>query len=256
MPQNDLGTRVAALNARYRHHSATEVLAHALATRQRGGWRWCRASGPNRWCSAHGGGDAPGDAGDLHRHGNALCRDAGLSAGAGRAAGPARSAHHPPRRHDLARTDPAQTLIPTRYRRLLRPAQDPAPASRARRVRRLDHRAQALSGRHPRRARFLRGGGRHRPASRSTRWPIGRARMCRPTWRKTACPGIRWWQRAIPPSAACPAPRRCDRMKIPAQAAGAIRTRPNAASTSWMAASSAKESPHDHHRHRPGLWPR
>ena len=31
MPQNDLGTRVAALNARYRHHSATEVLAHALS---------------------------------------------------------------------------------------------------------------------------------------------------------------------------------------------------------------------------------
>jgi len=30
MPQSDLGTRVAALNARYRHHSATSVLAHAL----------------------------------------------------------------------------------------------------------------------------------------------------------------------------------------------------------------------------------
>ena len=36
MPQNDLGTRVAALNARYRHHSATSVLAHALSDPQAG----------------------------------------------------------------------------------------------------------------------------------------------------------------------------------------------------------------------------
>lgn len=31
MQRNNLSTRVAALNARYRHHSATEVLAHTLA---------------------------------------------------------------------------------------------------------------------------------------------------------------------------------------------------------------------------------
>ena len=45
-------------------------------------------------------------------------------------------------------------------------------------------------------------------ASRSTRWPIGAARTLRNTWSKTACPGIRWWPRAIPPSAARPAPAR------------------------------------------------
>ncbi|MET4101874.1 phosphoadenosine phosphosulfate reductase [Roseovarius sp. MBR-78] len=36
MPQNDLSDRVAALNARYRHHSATSVLAHALGDAQAG----------------------------------------------------------------------------------------------------------------------------------------------------------------------------------------------------------------------------
>lgn len=36
MPPNDLPARVAALNARYRHHSATSVLAHALHDDQAG----------------------------------------------------------------------------------------------------------------------------------------------------------------------------------------------------------------------------
>ncbi|HKL04377.1 MAG TPA: phosphoadenylyl-sulfate reductase [Roseovarius sp.] len=36
MPRNDLNTRVARLNARYRHHSATAVLDHALHDRDAG----------------------------------------------------------------------------------------------------------------------------------------------------------------------------------------------------------------------------
>ena len=36
MPRNDLEDRAAALNARYRHHSATSVLAHALSDPQAG----------------------------------------------------------------------------------------------------------------------------------------------------------------------------------------------------------------------------
>jgi len=36
MPRNDLEDRAAALNARYRHHSATSVLAHALGDPQAG----------------------------------------------------------------------------------------------------------------------------------------------------------------------------------------------------------------------------
>jgi hypothetical protein len=44
--------------------------------------------------------------------------------------------------------------------------------------------------------------------SRSTPWRIGGARTLRNTWWKTVSPGIRWWRKASPPSAARHAPAR------------------------------------------------
>ena len=57
------------------------------------------------------------------------------------------------------------------------------------------------------------------------------SRRPRLTSAKPACRPIPWSPRAIPRSAACPAPARSGRAKIRAPAAGAAAARPNAAST-------------------------
>ena len=67
--------------------------------------------------------------------------------------------------------------------------------------------------------------------------------------------GIRWWPRAIRPSAARPAPLRSSRARTPVPGAGAARRNPNAASISSAGAWSAERSRHERaveQRTRPG----
>ena len=71
-----------------------------------------------------------------------------------------------------------------------------------------------------------------RARSRSIRWPAGPRRTSASTWKKTACPGIRWWPKGILRSAVRPVRRRWRLAKTPAQDAGGIRTKTNVASTS------------------------
>jgi hypothetical protein len=96
-----------------------------------------------------------------------------------------------PDAQELARTDAKQTL----YRR------DTDACCALRKTRPLQRALAGFDG-------WITGRKRYQPApappstssksrtaptgSRSTRWPIGRATTSGPTWRKTACPGIRW----------------------------------------------------------------
>ena len=212
---------------------------------------WRRIGG----AAAHGGGDAPGDAGDLHRHRDALCRDAGLSAGAGRAARPARSARHPPRCGGARAHRPRTDAIPTRYRRLLCPAQDRPCSARSRGSTAGSRGASAIRRARAPALEFFEvedatGRLKVNPlahwARDDLRTYMEENRLPRHPLVARGYPSIGCWP--------CTTPVR--EMKIPAQAAGVTRKKPNAASMSRAAASSAREFAHDHHRHRPGLRPR
>ena len=112
---------------------------------------------------------------------------------------------------------------------LLPHPQDRAAGARAARLRRLVHRPQALPERDPRRAAAVRGG--RRRASRSTRWPTGRADELKATRSGTGCPEHPLVASGYPSIGCVPCTSRVAPGEDRAPAAGAASTRPSAAST-------------------------
>jgi hypothetical protein len=94
-------------------------------------------------------------------------------------------------------------------------------AGRPQRLRQLDHRAQTLSGQHPGQPRILRIRGRHPDQGEPAR-PLDQRRSARLHGRETGCPGTPWWPRAIRRSVARRAPPAWATAKTPAPGAGAI----------------------------------
>jgi phosphoadenosine phosphosulfate reductase len=92
---------------------------------------------------------------------------------------------------------PGQHAAPVQHRRLLQRPQGGTAGTRAFDFRRLDHRPKALPERRPGHDRLFREP-KAISGSRSTRWPIGVARILRNTWSKTACPGIRLVAKGFP----------------------------------------------------------
>jgi phosphoadenosine phosphosulfate reductase len=248
-----LADKVAELNAPLPPPRAVSVLEHALAIR-----RWARGAGVvlrrriGR-AAAHGLGHGARPAGAVHRHADAVPRNADYQRRWPKAADQRATIRAHPLRGQLA-ADPDGTLHRDRPRCLLR-LRKTAPLERA-----LAGFDAWITGR-KRYQGGTRGGGVLRGRGRSAdqgqpAGPLGR-RIWRTTSSTTACPGIRWWRRAIPRIGCAPctspvAPGRGDR----ARGAGAGRTRTNAASISSTARSSVPErrrTRHERDRHRCGF---
>jgi dissimilatory sulfite reductase (desulfoviridin) alpha/beta subunit len=149
-PSGPVADRVAALNARYRHHSATAVLEHALKDPTWARWRWSRPSGRNRWCCCIWSVVIAPETPVLFVDTRMLFpKRWTTSASWPRSctfATSARSARSPTR----GIRGPGRHAAPVQHRCLLCGAQGGTAGTRAGGLRRLDHRAQAVSERRPR----------------------------------------------------------------------------------------------------------
>ena len=140
--------------------------------------------------------DRAGHPGAVPRHRHAVRPDPGLSPAAGRRLGLTDVRDLRPQFEDLAIARSRRRPLEDRHRRLLPHPQGAAARPRAGRLRRLDHRPQALPGRRPAAPAGGRTGRRQdqvQPAGQLDARPSST-----PTPPSTTCPPIRWWPFGYP----------------------------------------------------------
>src|SRR6056297_278027 len=246
MQRSDPTSRVQALNARYRHHAASDVLAHALRDADAGRLALVSSFGAESVVLLH-------MIAVLRRDTPVIFVDTGML-----------FAETLVYQHELAERLDLRDLRIVRANKADLHSEDPARVLHRsnpdaccdlRKTRPLARALEGFDGWITGRKRYQ-GPSRAQGASRSTRWPIGPPKISAPTWTKTVCLGIPWWRAAIRPSAARSAPPAWRTMKTQDRAAGEVTTRPNAAYISKTGGLSAKERQHEYHRHRRRVSPR